>query len=76
MLDSTSQPLVEDFSGGEGGVGPVTIATLILAHSMLGTGLGPSQVLTQLRTWRLRSGCNGQPHCTESLRTREDGATG
>ena len=54
MLDSTSQPLVEDFSGGEGGVGPVTIATLIIAHSMLGTDLGPSQVLTQLHTWSLR----------------------
>ena len=54
MLDSTSQPLVEDFSGGEGGVGPVTITTLIIAHSMLGTGLGPSQVLTQLHTWSLR----------------------
>lgn len=53
MLDSTSQPLAEDFRGV---VDPVrsfpqlmTVATIIItAHTAMGTSLGPSQVLTQL----------------------------
>ena len=53
MLDSTSQPLVEDFRAGR--VDPVTIATLIITvHLMLRTAVAPSQDLTPLHTWKLR----------------------